>query len=55
MPGPSPATNPAQTTELYDRGQVSKREKKVCKKFRDAFGHTLLSIEEEIPWNAGGW
>src|SRR5437899_5520679 len=35
---------------LIDRGQVRKRKKKVSKKFRDAFGHTPLSIEEEIPW-----
>jgi hypothetical protein len=21
------------------------------KKFRDSFGHTPLSLEEEIPWN----
>ena len=35
---------------LIDRGQVRKRKKKASKKFRDAFGHTPLSIEEEIPW-----
>ncbi len=35
---------------LIDRGQVRKRKKKVSRKFRDAFGHTPLSIEEEIPW-----
>jgi hypothetical protein len=35
---------------LIDRGQVRKRKKKPSKKFRDAFGHTPLSIEEEIPW-----
>src|SRR5258707_14785133 len=33
-----------------DRGQVSKRKKKLSKKFRDAYGHTPLSIEEKIPW-----
>ena len=27
-----------------------KRKKKPSKKFRDEFGHTPLSIEEEIPW-----
>ena len=32
------------------RGQVRKRKKKSSKPFRDAFGHTPLSIEEEIPW-----
>src|ERR1700694_1401281 len=35
---------------VIDRGQVGKRKKKPSKKFRDAFGHTPLSIEEEIPW-----
>lgn len=35
---------------LIDRGKVLKRKKKPSKKFRDAFGHTPLSIEEEIPW-----
>jgi hypothetical protein len=32
------------------RGQVRKRKKKSSKPFRDAFGHTPLSVEEEIPW-----
>ncbi len=35
---------------VIDRGQVRKRRKKPSKKFRDAFGHTPLSIEEDIPW-----
>ena len=35
---------------LIDRGRVRKRKKKASKKFRDQFGHTPLSIEEEIPW-----
>src|SRR6266446_6540639 len=35
---------------VIDRGRVSKRSKKPSKKFRSAFGHTPLSIEEEIPW-----
>ena len=35
---------------LIDRGQVRKRKKKPSKKFRAAFGHTPLSVEEEIPW-----
>jgi hypothetical protein len=35
---------------VIDRGQVRKRRKKVSKKFRDTFGHTPLSIEEEMPW-----
>lgn len=32
-------------------GQVSKRRKKPSKKYRDAYGHTPLSIEEDIPWD----
>jgi hypothetical protein len=35
---------------IIDRGRVRKRKKKPSKKFRDDFGHTPLSIEEEIPW-----
>jgi hypothetical protein len=35
---------------VVDRGQVRKRNKKPSKKFRDAFGHTPVSIEEVIPW-----
>ena len=31
-------------------GKVRKRKKKPSKQFRDAFGHTPLSIEEKIPW-----
>lgn len=36
---------------VIDRSKVRKRKKKPSKKFRDAFGHTPLSIEEKIPWN----
>lgn len=35
---------------VIDRGEVRKRKKKPSKKFREAFGHTPLSLEEEIPW-----
>jgi hypothetical protein len=35
---------------VIDRGQIRKRKKKRSQKFRDTFGHTPLSIEEEIPW-----
>ena len=35
---------------VIDRGQVHKRKKKPSKQFRDAFGHTPLSMEEDIPW-----
>ena len=33
------------------RGHVRKRKKKASKPFRDAFGHTPLSVEEDIPWD----
>jgi hypothetical protein len=36
---------------VIDRGEISRRKKKPSKKFRDAFGHTPLSVEEKIPWN----
>ena len=32
-------------------GRVRKRKKKSSKPFRDAFGHTPVSIEENIPWD----
>ena len=35
---------------VIDRGEIRKRKKKACKKFRDAFGHTPVSLEEGIPW-----
>jgi hypothetical protein len=35
---------------VIDRGEVRKRKKKASKRFREAFGHTPLSLEEEIPW-----
>src|ERR1700747_2161746 len=35
---------------VIDRGHIRKRKKKPSKRFRDRFGHTPLSIEEEIPW-----
>lgn len=33
------------------RGLARKRKKKPSKPFRDAFGHTPLSVEEDIPWD----
>jgi hypothetical protein len=33
------------------RGQVRKRKKKASRPFRDAFGHTPLSLKEDIPWD----
>jgi hypothetical protein len=35
---------------VIDRGEIRKRKKKPSKKFREKFGHTPLSIEEDIPW-----
>ncbi len=35
---------------VIDRGEIRDRKKKPSKKFRDDFGHTPLSIEENIPW-----
>ncbi len=35
---------------VIDHGEVRKRKKKPSKRFQDEFGHTPLSIEEEIPW-----
>lgn len=36
---------------VIEHGKVHKRKKKPSKQFRDAYGHTPLSIEEDIPWN----
>ena len=35
---------------VIDRGEIRKRKKKPSKEFRDAFGHTPLSVGEKIPW-----
>ena len=35
---------------VIDRGEVRKRKKKVSKQYRDAYGHTPVSVEENIPW-----
>lgn len=37
---------------VLDNGQIRKRHKKPSKPLRDAYGHTPLSIAEEIPWSA---
>lgn len=34
-----------------DNGSVKKRKKAESKKYRDTYGHTPLSVEENIPWN----
>ena len=36
---------------VTDRGEIRKRKKKPSQRFRDAFGHTPVSIEERIPWD----
>ena len=33
------------------KGKIEKRKKKESKKFRSQFGHTPLSILEDIPWD----
>jgi hypothetical protein len=35
---------------VIDRGEIRKRKKKASKRYRDAFGHTPVSVEEDIPW-----
>jgi hypothetical protein len=35
---------------VIDGGKVRKRKKGPSKEFREQFGHTPLSAEEEIPW-----
>jgi hypothetical protein len=35
---------------VIDRGRICKRKKKPSKKFREAFGHTPVSVQERIPW-----
>lgn len=37
---------------VIDGGKVRKRKKGPSKQFREKFGHTPLSAEEEIPWGA---
>src|SRR5207247_10896119 len=35
---------------VIDGGKVRKRKKGPSKQFREKFGHTPLSVGEEIPW-----
>ena len=35
---------------VIEKGAVRKRQKKVSKAYRDRYGHTPLSADEEIPW-----
>ncbi len=34
---------------VIDQGEIHKLKKKPSRKFREEFGHTPLSVEEEIP------
>jgi hypothetical protein len=36
---------------VITRGRVRERKKKPSKPFHDVFGHTPVSIEENIPWD----
>ena len=36
---------------VIHKGKIEKRKKKKSKHFRDRFGHTPLSISENIPWD----
>jgi hypothetical protein len=35
---------------VIDRGEARLRGKAASRQFRDRYGHTPLSVEEEIPW-----
>jgi hypothetical protein len=35
---------------VIEGGEIRKRKKKLSKQFRNDFGHTPLSMEEDIPW-----
>jgi hypothetical protein len=35
---------------VIDRGELHKRKKTASKPFRETYGHTPLSVEENIPW-----
>lgn len=36
---------------VIEAGQIRRRNKRPSKSFRDRYGHTPLSAEEEIPWH----
>jgi len=36
---------------VIDRGEIRKRKKRASKQYRAAYGHTPLSIKEDIPWH----
>ena len=35
---------------VIDGGKIRKRSKKASKAYREAYGHTPLSLEENLPW-----
>ncbi len=35
---------------IIDKGKIRKRKKKRSKPYRERYGHTPLSADEEIPW-----
>ena len=35
---------------ILDRGELRRRKKKPSREFREQFGHTPVSLREEIPW-----
>jgi hypothetical protein len=35
---------------IIDRGKIRKRKKAASRKFRDSYGHTPLTVGEDIPW-----
>ena len=37
---------------VIEHGRVRKRKKRPSKAYRDAFGHTPVSMDEAIPWSA---
>ena len=36
---------------VVENGRVQKRKKKLSKAYRSQYGHTPLSVEENIPWH----
>jgi hypothetical protein len=36
---------------IIDRGKIRKRNKAASRRFRGVYGHTPLSIAEDIPWH----
>ncbi len=42
--------NTCERDVVIDRGEIRKRKKKPSKQFREQFGHTPVSVEEDVPW-----